>query len=621
MPRIVLASFAIFLAMLGLLFGVGLFAISRSSLPSDYVLPAALVFAVLVVTLQFALGPTLIEWVTAIRWTTPVELGPDFAAWMGKVCGTYQIPVPRLGIIEDQAPNAFTYGHGPWNARVVVSRGLITALTPEELKAVVGHELGHVRNRDFVFMTLVQAIVLCTYVIFRMSRRTVRRESAIVIPLSFLVYQISYYLSLLISRMREYMADYASAQIMQDANCLASALVKISYGLADTSGTAFKASFPSGPGPASPLRPLAPSRQAATPPPASASVYDYNAPQPDINKLAARGGDVPADVMARVQAMQADHHQQEMAPLNALLGNPTGRGAARVKKHEPIKLGSNMIGAFGVCGFAGALSAVGWMAPGGGIDTANFSKAARWELYNPWAKIAEMLSTHPLTARRIKALMKLNSRFGATDQFDLNKVQPGRYGRFLVDLLILTGPYLFAVAAYFGVTSPAVHQSPIVGAGAAVVALALGFMVGHFAMYRQDFVRSKVLVLLGELNVSHVNPKPVVVEGVFTGYVDAGRMWSHHFVLQDDTGFIATQYHQIFGAEYLLGFFKNGRALGRPVRVEGWYRRFGSPILEISNWEYLDTREKHRSWRPVLRFLSFVLLLLLGFGLLALGVK
>ena len=121
-----------------------------------------------------------------------------------------------------------TYGHGPWNGRVIVSKGLVDVLEPEEFKAVFAHELGHIRNKDFIVMTLVQALVLVLYCFARASRGGGSRDRLTMTLLAYLAYWVSYYVSLLFSRIREYMADYASAQILQNPNALSRALVKIS---------------------------------------------------------------------------------------------------------------------------------------------------------------------------------------------------------------------------------------------------------------------------------------------------------------------------------------------------------------------------------------------------------
>ena len=116
------------------------------------------------------------------------------------------------------------------------------------------------------------------------------------------------------------------------------------------------------------------------------------------------------------------------------------------------------LGAFGIASAASMRSAVAWFSPNSGDLPTNFTTAARWELHNPWAKIAELVSTHPLTAHRIKALQKLNQRWDKPCEFDFSKVQPGKYHGFIRDLLIICFPWIGPAAGAGG--GGRVHSSP-----------------------------------------------------------------------------------------------------------------------------------------------------------------
>ena len=232
---------AVVLALLfGLVFAVGIGVMWYLEQPAWL----AVLFALAVVGLQFAIGPWIIERIYAIRWVEPESIHPDFAAWYRETCAKRGIPVPRLGVIDDGNPNAFTYGHTPKDARVVVTAGLLEMLTPAEVHAVVAHELGHVANRDFIVMTVASAIPILLYVLYVWSRpsRDDRDSSAvtggIIAVGAYLAYLASQYIVLLLSRVREYFADETAAVLTHDPNALSSALVKISYGLAQRQETA-----------------------------------------------------------------------------------------------------------------------------------------------------------------------------------------------------------------------------------------------------------------------------------------------------------------------------------------------------------------------------------------------
>ena len=144
--------------------------------------------------------------------------------------------VPSIGMIEDGAPAAFTYGHHPNNARVVISRGILELLEPSEVEAVVAHELGHARNWDMALMTMANLVPLLLYFLYRFAIN--RRKVGWIVGIgAYVIYIVSEYLVLWFSRTREYYADRFAGQVTGNPNALASALVKIAYGLAAQEGS------------------------------------------------------------------------------------------------------------------------------------------------------------------------------------------------------------------------------------------------------------------------------------------------------------------------------------------------------------------------------------------------
>lgn len=219
---------------LGLLFGL-VFAVGISLMwyfqePIGY----AIAFALTITLLQYVLGPVLIDSIFTIRWAVPEEISPKFAAWFEQTCKELGVPMPRFGIIHDGNPNAFTYGRTRGDARIVITSGLVEMLTPKEMRAVVAHELGHVVNRDFIVMTVAQAVPLVLYVLYIWTRDRGRSFSYgyVVAIGAYTVYILSQFVVLTLSRLREFFADNASARITGDPNSLSKALIKIGYGLA-----------------------------------------------------------------------------------------------------------------------------------------------------------------------------------------------------------------------------------------------------------------------------------------------------------------------------------------------------------------------------------------------------
>jgi Zn-dependent protease with chaperone function len=195
-----------------------------------------------IILLQFALGPFIMDlmlsWLYRMRWVQPDQLPEHLEDFVRRVCDEHGMRFPSFGIIDDGAPQAFTYGHHPSNARVVISRGTMKLLAPAELEAVVAHELGHARNWDMALMTLANLVPLLLFWIYDISIRVTSRDDkngsygwAVAIG-AYVLYLISEYIVLWFSRTREYYADRFAGRVTGNPNALASALVKIAYGLA-----------------------------------------------------------------------------------------------------------------------------------------------------------------------------------------------------------------------------------------------------------------------------------------------------------------------------------------------------------------------------------------------------
>lgn len=166
------------------------------------------------------------------------------------------LPRPKVYIVEDADPNAFATGHGPETACVAVTRGLLTTLNREELQAVIGHEMGHVRNLDVRLMTLIAALIGVIVILSDGLGRFFGRGGARVlggrggrkggggaIVLVILVLWvitlilaplITRFMAMAVSRNREYLADATGAELTRNPAALASALQKIEAAEAPT---------------------------------------------------------------------------------------------------------------------------------------------------------------------------------------------------------------------------------------------------------------------------------------------------------------------------------------------------------------------------------------------------
>ncbi len=176
------------------------------------------VAAVVVLGLQYAVSPYLLQWLvpaaeierTADGYATDHVVGEIVA----RRCRDAGVPLVRLGIVEDGTPNAFTFGHHRGNARVRVTRGLLDRLDERELDAVVSHEIGHVKHNDVLVMAVVATIPLMLYFAYL----ALRSESRTWGPAlgAYVGYLLSEFAVLAVSRARELGADRWSCQVTQD---------------------------------------------------------------------------------------------------------------------------------------------------------------------------------------------------------------------------------------------------------------------------------------------------------------------------------------------------------------------------------------------------------------------
>ena len=163
------------------------------------------------------------------------QSAPDYYGLVRDLARRAGLPMPRVYLIDAPHPNAFATGRDPAHAAVAATTGLLSMLSREEVAGVMAHELGHVKNRDTLIMTMVATIAGAISMLanFGLFFRGGNEENGhgnilatllavIVAPFAAMIVQMA------ISRTREYGADAAGAQISGNPRALASALAKIS---------------------------------------------------------------------------------------------------------------------------------------------------------------------------------------------------------------------------------------------------------------------------------------------------------------------------------------------------------------------------------------------------------
>jgi heat shock protein HtpX len=161
---------------------------------------------------------------------------PMLVGIVHQLAGRAGLPMPRVYLIDSPHPNAFATGRNPEHAAVAATTGLLGILDKEEVAAVLAHELGHIRNRDTLIMTMTATIagaisMLANFGFFfrgggERSNPVAMIAALFIAPFAAMIVQLA------ISRTREYGADRASAEICRNPRALASALAKLQSGAA-----------------------------------------------------------------------------------------------------------------------------------------------------------------------------------------------------------------------------------------------------------------------------------------------------------------------------------------------------------------------------------------------------
>jgi heat shock protein HtpX len=200
----------------------------------------------LVIALVFALGMNFFAYWNSdkmvLRMSNAHEVGPQEApelyGILQELTGRAGLPMPRVYIIDEDQPNAFATGRNPEHAAVAVNTGLLRHLSREEVAGVLSHELGHVKNRDTLTMTIAATIsgaigMLATFGgLFGGGRDENGRSASPIVAIAAMILAplAASMVQMAISRSREFEADRMGAEISGHPLWLASALQRLHEG-------------------------------------------------------------------------------------------------------------------------------------------------------------------------------------------------------------------------------------------------------------------------------------------------------------------------------------------------------------------------------------------------------
>lgn len=499
------------------------------------------VFAILMLGVQYVVNPWIIQWLVPADVVADRDGGTDHPVveLVRRRCADAGVPMVKLGIVADGTPNAFTFGRTRGDARIWLTAGLLERLDEGELDAVVAHEVGHIKNRDFIVMTLAAVVPMVLYLVYVMGRGS-RRDGQGIALVAYAGYLLSQFALLALSRARETAADHWSCACTGDGDALASALVKVAYGIG----------------------------------------------------------------VAHAEAKESA----------ALLVTEGKRGKKAAAKAEAKSRRIASMRAMGI--FDPRRAEAYATAFGGGVDPDRALAALRWDVTNPWAKVLEKMSSHPLVATRIAELERSGlpgaprtwSVLRAAATASPAEVARAR-ARFWGEVVLMFAPWVVLVAlGAFGA-----FASSTVSVG---IAIALG---GGLLLYKQT-VRypgqfepvDEITSLLERLDASPMSGIGVSVRGRIIGRGTPGYVLSPDLVVQDETGFVPMTYRQplpLVGT--LFGLFRASGFIGEEVVARGWYRRGPGPVIELRD-VHAAYGGKARTWWWAAAYAGSVAVLVAG---------
>jgi len=223
-----------------------------------------------------------------------------------------------------------------------------------------------------------------------------------------------------------------------------------------------------------------------------------------------------------------------------------------------------------------------------GANPAEAAAVMRWDLINPWARLYELSSTHPLTALRVRELNRDAMTMQQAIQCPLPAGRRQGWARFVSEVLLWAVPWLAAAALAASRWIPDLYGFPYFHLADRTAALLLLFtglswMLRIWYRYHGRFEHANIGTLLEDVEVSQMRPRAVSIKGWIVGRGLPGAFWSPDLVVRDATGMIFMLYRQSIPlARLLFGATEAEEYIGQEVVLEGWFRRGLAPYVEMN---------------------------------------
>lgn len=200
---------------------------------------AIAVIAGILILAQWYFSDKIVLWSTGAKIVSREQF-PELHDLVERIVARNNLSKPRIAVVKTRMPNAFATGKTPKSSIVAVTTGLMDQLDPEELEAVIAHELAHIKNRDVLVLTLASLFSMIAWYMMRFGmygamfgghgRRDNQGGAAmlLILVIAIVTWIASFLIIRAISRYREYVADRDGALITGKPSKLASALLKIS---------------------------------------------------------------------------------------------------------------------------------------------------------------------------------------------------------------------------------------------------------------------------------------------------------------------------------------------------------------------------------------------------------